>query len=206
VFYENDPGAKIQGHNQRPATSCRPIGALKLPSDWEMKEIVLRGQRAEDAHKPAPSTTQSKPADSVIFEDALDDQRWFAKKPVRRHRIIRHGWAVKWHGDDVFLRVRLSERLPSEPLADDLLRGAVQIGAHIGETEQRVYYVTETKLIPVGKLGTQLVAGKRVLNAFFAWHTPRDPPIQLGGEFKRRVDRIPIDCFRAFDLMRETAA
>ena len=52
--------------------------------------------------------------------------------------------------------------------ADDLLRGAKEIGEFIGETDRQVYYLIEHYYLPVGKVGGSLMASKRRLREFYA--------------------------------------
>jgi hypothetical protein len=48
-----------------------------------------------------------------------------------------------------------------ESLGSDLLRGAQAIGQFINESAERVFYLAERGLIPVGKQGGALIASKR---------------------------------------------
>jgi hypothetical protein len=50
-----------------------------------------------------------------------------------------------------------------ESVAHDLLHGCEQIGAELGVTPRRAYYLLEKGLIPAGKIGATWVASKRKL-------------------------------------------
>ena len=55
-----------------------------------------------------------------------------------------------------------------DALVSDIIRGAPAIGAFIGETEHRVYYLARRGLIPVGKLGNLLIGSKQRLREHYA--------------------------------------
>lgn len=48
-------------------------------------------------------------------------------------------------------------------LADDLLRGAREIGDYIGLSEDAVYHAHRMKKLPIGKFGKELIAFKSKL-------------------------------------------
>jgi hypothetical protein len=50
------------------------------------------------------------------------------------------------------------------PLNDDLLTGAPAIAAYLGWKERRVYYATDRKYLPIGRIGQTLIARKSELN------------------------------------------
>jgi hypothetical protein len=54
-----------------------------------------------------------------------------------------------------------------ELLANDLIYGAVAIGAEINRTPKQVYKLVENKRIPVGHLGNSIVASRGELRAHF---------------------------------------
>lgn len=56
----------------------------------------------------------------------------------------------------------------AETLADDLLKGAAEIATFIGETERRVRYLAEHKLIPVRWVGNRMYSTKSALRAHYA--------------------------------------
>ena len=58
------------------------------------------------------------------------------------------------------------------PLADDLLRGCVQIAEFLGESERRTFYLLQTGQIPAGKVGTVWIASKTALRSHF-WRLTR---------------------------------
>ncbi len=61
--------------------------------------------------------------------------------------------------------------LPTENLADDMLRGADQIaGFLLGDPKERrkIYHLSETSRLPVFRLGAVLCARKSVLLAWIA--------------------------------------
>ena len=53
---------------------------------------------------------------------------------------------------------------PSPSLADDLLTGASAIAAYLGWPERRVYYIAEKKFLPIGRVGSLLVARRTELD------------------------------------------
>jgi hypothetical protein len=52
----------------------------------------------------------------------------------------------------------LESQKQAERLCDDLLVGAADISAEMGETEDAVYYLYKKKLAPIGKRGGNLIA------------------------------------------------
>jgi hypothetical protein len=56
---------------------------------------------------------------------------------------------------------------PEDSLAGDLLRGAPAIGQFINEPVSRVYYLAERQLLPIGRLGSALIASKRRLREHY---------------------------------------
>jgi len=62
------------------------------------------------------------------------------------------------------------------PVLDDMLKGARQIGAYIGESESAVYYIFKKQKLPIGKYGKELIASKSKLDrALRALPTNADP-------------------------------
>ena len=53
-------------------------------------------------------------------------------------------------------------------VADDILRGASEIGDYIGLPLRSTYYALERGHIPAGKLGATWIASRRTLNAYLA--------------------------------------
>ena len=51
----------------------------------------------------------------------------------------------------------------ADRLADDLLIGAPAIAAELGCSERQVYYFVETKKLPIGKFGKNLIASRAKL-------------------------------------------
>ncbi len=58
-----------------------------------------------------------------------------------------------------------------QPLADDLLWGARPIAVEIGVTVRKAFYLAERGLIPVRKVGAQLVASRRELRRHLSGET-----------------------------------
>ena len=54
-----------------------------------------------------------------------------------------------------------------DSLADDILRGAPAIGSFIDEPVGRVYYLAERRLLPIGRLGANLIASKKRLREHY---------------------------------------
>jgi hypothetical protein len=52
----------------------------------------------------------------------------------------------------------------SPSLAGDLLTGASAIAAYLGWPERRVYYFAEKKHLPIGRVGSMLVARRSQLD------------------------------------------
>jgi hypothetical protein len=50
-----------------------------------------------------------------------------------------------------------------ESVADDVLRGAVAIGAELGVEPADVYYIRKTQKYPIGKSGKTLIASRQEL-------------------------------------------
>jgi hypothetical protein len=69
------------------------------------------------------------------------------------------------------------------PLANDLLRGAKAIGEFIAEPDTRVYYLAECGYLPIGKIGTALIASKKTLREHY------DRLCATGGTTRRRAAR-----------------
>ena len=51
------------------------------------------------------------------------------------------------------------------PLADDLLNGADAIAAYLGWSRSRVFYSVRRRYLPIGNVGSLLIARKSELNA-----------------------------------------
>ena len=56
-----------------------------------------------------------------------------------------------------------TERPASDRLADDMLLGAEAIAAELGVEPSQIYYIHRMRLLPIGKLGKQLIASRRKL-------------------------------------------
>jgi hypothetical protein len=68
----------------------------------------------------------------------------------------------------------------TQPLADDILRGADEIAKFIfGErgSRRKVYYLAECTRIPIFRLGSVLCARRSVLLSWIAGQENRVPPI-----------------------------
>jgi hypothetical protein len=52
---------------------------------------------------------------------------------------------------------------PDDRLRNDLLFGAKAIAEEIGVEEHQVYYFARKKLLPIGKVGKQLIASRQKL-------------------------------------------
>jgi hypothetical protein len=64
----------------------------------------------------------------------------------------------------------------NETLADDKLRGVVEISTFIDEPKGRTYYLLENGIVPAGKIGRSWIASKAVLRAHYRRITNADPP------------------------------
>jgi hypothetical protein len=67
----------------------------------------------------------------------------------------------------------------TDTVADDLLRGAAEIAAFIGETQKRVYYLAAHGHLDIGHLGATLIASKRRLREQYQQliqARPAEPP------------------------------
>lgn len=58
--------------------------------------------------------------------------------------------------------------LKDETLASDLLRGADEIAAFLGESRRRVFYLCERGLIPCSKEGASWISARSALRQHFA--------------------------------------
>jgi hypothetical protein len=56
-----------------------------------------------------------------------------------------------------------AEQPADDRLGDDLLVGAAAIAKFLDRTEHAVYYIAAKKLLPIGRLGKNLIASKRTL-------------------------------------------
>ena len=56
----------------------------------------------------------------------------------------------------------------NEPLAEDLLTGAAEIGVFVGADTRRTFYLLEHKLIPAFKIGRIWQARKSRIRAHYA--------------------------------------
>jgi hypothetical protein len=54
------------------------------------------------------------------------------------------------------------------PLKDDTLYGAKEIANFLGCTQRKVFYYKEKKLVPLGCIGSQIIASKSALRRHFA--------------------------------------
>ena len=55
------------------------------------------------------------------------------------------------------------EQPQTERLADDMLIGAEAIAAELGVEPSQIYYIRRMQLLPIGKMGKQLIASRRKL-------------------------------------------
>lgn len=60
---------------------------------------------------------------------------------------------------------------PSPSLADDLLTGASAIASYLGWPERKTYYAAEKKLLPIGRVGSTLVARRSELDRALTFNT-----------------------------------
>ena len=58
---------------------------------------------------------------------------------------------------------RVGELMDSIPLSDDLLTGARAIADYLGWKPRRVYYAAEFDFLPIGRVGSILIARKSEL-------------------------------------------
>jgi hypothetical protein len=70
-----------------------------------------------------------------------------------------------------------------DSLGSDILKGAPAIGRFINEPVPRVYYLAERQILPIGRLGSLLIASKRRLREHYEQLT--------GGEFEALKSRAP---------------
>jgi hypothetical protein len=54
------------------------------------------------------------------------------------------------------------------PLKEDTLYGAKEIANFLGCTQRKVFYYKEKKLVPLGCIGSQIIASKSALRRHFA--------------------------------------
>jgi hypothetical protein len=67
-----------------------------------------------------------------------------------------------------------------DALGTDILRGAAAIATYLNESQRRVFYLAERQMLPIGRLGSTLVASKRRLREHYDRLTqgaePQAPP------------------------------
>jgi hypothetical protein len=84
-----------------------------------------------------------------------------------------------------------------DSLANDLLRGAPAISKFIDEPVPRVCYLAEKRILPIGRLGSTLIASKRELRAFYerltkgAEQQSQPRPTPMRGQAELRPSKRP---------------
>jgi hypothetical protein len=80
-----------------------------------------------------------------------------------------------------------------DALGTDILRGAAAIATYLNESQRRVFYLAERQMLPIGRLGSTLIASKQRLREHYDRLTqgvkPQAQPRLIPRPPRRRANR-----------------